>query len=114
MVIQEPLETWMERSASNYEKISKAFIEFGMPIFDMTEENFLHHPNWDVFTFGLPPSAIDIMVKLKGLSFEDCFHKTVMFEENGLMIRTIHLNDLQKAKQASGRPKDIDDLENLC
>jgi hypothetical protein len=43
-----------------------------MPVFDMTEENFLHHPDWDVFTFGTPPVAIDLMVEIKGLDFEKC------------------------------------------
>ncbi len=84
-----------------------------MPVFDMTEENFLHHQTWDVFTFGNPPSAIDIMVALKGLSFHESYKNTVIFEENGLEIRTIHLNVLKKAKRSSGRPKDLDDLENL-
>lgn len=42
-----------------------------MPVYDMTEENFLTHPAWDVFTFGRPPVAIDIMVKVKGLDFDD-------------------------------------------
>jgi hypothetical protein len=30
-----------------------------MPVFDMTEENFLSNPNWDVFTFANRPVAID-------------------------------------------------------
>ncbi len=35
------------------------------------------------------------------------------FEENGLPIRTIHKDDLIKAKLAANRPKDQNDLENL-
>ncbi|WP_217493667.1 hypothetical protein [Mucilaginibacter sp. PPCGB 2223] len=107
------MDIWVERTHENYTKIKQAFQQFGMPVFDMNEENFLHHPNWEVFTFGIPPTAIDMMISVKGLDFDSCFKESAYFEEGGLVIRTIHLNDLIKAKQISGRPKDIDDLENL-
>src|SRR5882757_8329870 len=64
------MDIWVERTPENYLRIKKAFLQFGMPVFDMTENNFLSHPNWDVFTFGIPPVAIDLMVKVKGLEFE--------------------------------------------
>jgi hypothetical protein len=104
---------WMERTSVNYERIIKAFQMFGMPLFDMTESNFLSHPIWDVFTFGTPPVAIDIMVKIEGLNFEEVFKKAVYFEDDELKIRTIHRNDLIAAKKIAGRAKDINDLENL-
>jgi len=53
------------------------------------------------------------MVAVKGLNFEDCYNNAVYFEDDGLIIRTIFINDLINAKKASGRPKDINDLENL-
>ena len=107
------MDIWVERSHENYKRIGWAFRDFGMPVFDMTEENFLHHASWDVFTFGVPPSAIDVMVKVKGLDFNTCFDKAIYFEDDGLSIRTIHLNDLLTAKRTVSRPKDIDDIENL-
>jgi predicted nucleotidyltransferase len=107
------MDIWVDRTRENYQKIKIAFLNFGMPVFDMNEENFLYHQNWDVFTFGVPPSAIDMMVNVKGLEFNSCFEQSVYFEEDGLMIRTIHLADLIKAKQATRRSKDLDDLENL-
>jgi len=66
-----------------------------------------------VFTFGTPPVAIDIMVKIEGLNFEDVFQKAVYFEDDDLKIRTINRNDLIAAKKIAGRAKDINDLENL-
>jgi hypothetical protein len=66
-----------------------------------------------VFTFGTPPVAIDIMVKIEGLNFEDVFQKAVYFEDDDLKIRTINRNDLIVAKKIAGRAKDINDLENL-
>jgi hypothetical protein len=107
------MDIWVERTSDNYSRIVLAFHQFGMPVFDMTEENFLHHPEWDVFTFGTPPVAIDLMVNIKGLDFEKCFNQSVIFEEGDLKIRTIQKDDLIQAKKSSGRPKDLGDLENI-
>ena len=107
------MDIWVERTKENYQKLKQAFLQFGMPVFDMTEDNFLSHPNWDVFTFGIPPVAIDVMVNVKGLDFEQCYQKSVVFEDDGLKIRTIHKDNLIEAKKASGRSKDLDDLENI-
>jgi hypothetical protein len=107
------MDIWVERTSKNYQNIATAFLHFGMPVFDMTEDAFLNNADFDVFTFGTPPSSIDIMVEVKGLIFEDCYKNAVFFEEDGLMVRTIFFNDLIAAKKASGRSKDINDLENL-
>lgn len=107
------MDIWVERTAENYKNIKIAFLHFGMPVFDMTEDAFLNNTDLDVFTFGKPPSSIDIMVTVKGLNFADCYKNAVYFEEDGLLIRTIYINDLINAKKASGRSKDINDLENL-
>jgi len=107
------MDIWVERTSENYENIKTAFLHFGMPVFDMTENAFLNNKDFDVFTFGNPPSSIDIMVEVKGLIFKDCYKNAIYFEEDGLVIRTIYITDLKNAKKASGRSKDLDDLENL-
>lgn len=107
------MDIWVERNLENYQRIKLAFLNFGMPVFDMTEENFLTHKNWDVFTFGIPPSAIDLMLTVKGLDFDASYRNAILFEEDGLFIRTIHKDDLIKAKKSAGRSKDLNDLENL-
>jgi hypothetical protein len=107
------MDIWVDRTKENYLKISKAFDDFGMPVFDMNEINFLRHPSWDVFTYGRPPVAIDVMVKVKGLDFENSYKNAIIFEDEGLKIKTIHFNDLIIAKKSAGRPKDLDDLQNL-
>jgi Nucleotidyl transferase of unknown function (DUF2204) len=107
------MDLWVERSLENYRKLEKAFAQFGMPVFDMNEQNFLSHPVWDVFTFGNPPVAIDIMTRLEGLDFNTAFDRSVIFEDEELEIRTIHKNDLILLKRSAGRSKDLNDLENL-
>lgn len=107
------MDIWVDRNRENYKKIKQAFSDFGMPVFDMTEENFLNHLVWDVYTFGTPPSAIDIMMSVKGLDFENCYRQSVVFQIEELIVRTIHRNNLIDAKKAAGRHKDLDDISNL-
>lgn len=107
------MDIWVEKKPENYKKIERAFLHFGMPVFDMTEDDFLNNESQDVYTFGMPPSSIDIMTDVKGLNFEETYQKAIFFEEDGLMIRTIYIDHLIDAKKAAGRAKDINDLENL-
>ena len=107
------MDFWVERTPENYAAIQKAFLLFRMPLFDMTEDAFLHNLNLDVFSFGRPPSSIDIMVVVKGMDFDECYQNSAVLEVEGLRVNTIFINDLIRAKKASGRAKDINDLENL-
>ena len=107
------MDIWVNRTTNNYKKLVTAFYEFKMPIFDMTEENFIQHQNWDVFRFGRKPVAIYIMTKMGGLNFEECYLAAQHYDDDGLIIKLVHYNDLIKAKKAAGRFKDLNDLENL-
>lgn len=107
------LDIWVNRTKENYKKIVRSFFEFGMPVFDMTEINFLYNHDFDVFSFGVPPVSIDLMTRAKGLDFESCFEKAEVHEIDGVNIRVLHLNDLIRAKKASNRSKDQDDIEKL-
>ena len=107
------MDIWVKRDRENYEKIVNAFNGFGMSLFDMTENNFLKHETWDVYTFGTPPICIDIIVKLKGLEFDACYSEAQIFEDDGLLVKTINYNHLIEAKKSANRPKDIDDINNL-
>jgi hypothetical protein len=107
------LDIWVNKEKENYFKLVKAFKEFNMPVFDMTEDNFLKNPELNVFTYGRPPSSIDIMTDVKGLNFNETFKTSQIVEVEDLKIRLIGLNQLLKAKRAAGRHKDLDDIENL-
>jgi len=71
------LDIYVERSVENYNLMCKAFKNFGLAMFDMTQENFLDHSTFEVFTFGNPPVSIDIITSLKGVSFSEDALKTI-------------------------------------
>ncbi len=53
------MDIWIKKSSDNYKRLTKAFQDFGMSTFDMTESNFLGD-QFDVWSFGREP------VKIKG------------------------------------------------
>ncbi|MFD2784846.1 hypothetical protein [Hymenobacter rubripertinctus] len=107
------LDIWVERSADNYGRLVRAFQQFGMPTFDMTSHNFLDNPAMDVFTFGRPPVAIDIITELKGVAFEEAYAVASIREVENVTVRLIQYQQLLEAKRAAGRPRDYNDIENL-
>lgn len=107
------MDIWVNQTKENYQKIVKSFHEFGMPVFDMTEENFLKNNDFDVFSFGVPPVSIDLMTKTKGLEFSKCYEKGEVYDLEGIQIKVLHFNDLIKAKKAANRLKDQNDIEHL-
>ncbi|MBC6992778.1 hypothetical protein H9S92_01265 [Lewinella lacunae] len=107
------LDIWVQPTSENYQLLELAFADFGMPTFDMTEANFLAPDKFDVFTFGVPPSAIDLMTRVKGLVFEEVYAQSSIYEFEDLAVRVINHRDLIAAKLAAGRYRDLNDVEQL-
>jgi hypothetical protein len=84
-----------------------------MPLFDMSEDSFLHQPQINVYTFGRPPVCIEILKEISGFTFHEIYTNALntVFEE--IPMKVIHINDLKRNKKISGRAKDLNDLENL-
>ena len=106
------LDVWVNKTPENYIKLAKAYAIFGMPVFDMTLENFMGD-EFDVFSLGKSPLRIDIITTLKGLSFDAAYKNVLEKEIEGKKVKYLHINDLMIAKKAAGRHKDLDDLEKL-
>jgi hypothetical protein len=91
----------------------KGFAEFKIPLTAIEESDFLGNAGMDVFTLGRPPVAIDIMTSVKGLNFHQAYALSSMFNTTGVQVRLLDLDSLIVAKAASGRHKDLDDIEHL-
>jgi len=62
---------------------------------------------------GIPPYKIEVITTIDGVDFQDCFSNREVATVDGLEVAYISLKDLRKNKAASGRFKDLDDLEHL-
>ena len=54
-----------------------------------------------------------MLKKISGVESEDCWPRRVVIEDSELLIPTISLEDLKRNKRASGRKKDLLDLDEL-
>ena len=105
------LDIWLNATPENAEKILKSVNEFGFTSFKLSKEDFTKRGN--VIQLGYPPLRIDLLTEIDGVTFEDCFinRKEVVMDD--IKVNFIGYNDLLKNKKESGRPRDIDDIDNL-
>jgi hypothetical protein len=106
------MDIWIEPTELNYTKMQKAFYLFGLPTEAIQKVDFLG-TEMDVFSFGVEPQAIDIMTAVKGLTFIETYETASIEDYEGSKIKIIHINNLIKAKESSGRFKDLNDIEHL-
>lgn len=107
------LDIWVRQTEANYQRLNEAFKHFGLPTTAISLRNFLCTDTTDVFTFGEPPLAIDILTQVKGIDFQTSFETAETTSIGSIEIRFLGLSMLREAKRAAGRYKDKDDLENL-
>ena len=107
------VDVWVEPTEINYGRLTQAFGRFGLPIEVLPLAKFLAVAQYDVFSFGRPPNAIDLMTKVRGLVFGDAYANSTLYEFAELPVRVIGLADLITAKRAAGRPRDLADLVQL-
>jgi hypothetical protein len=107
------MDIWVNKTKENFILLQKAIIEFGLPIIAVPEENFFSE-KFDVFSFGRPPYAIEILTALKGISsFDEAYQLSTIEIVDEVNVRVIHLKHLIAAKEAANRFKDKNDIENL-
>lgn len=107
------LDIWVDSNVDNYRRLEKAFNKFRLPLFDMSLQNFLNTNKFDVFRFGSPPVAIDIITSLKGIEFKQSQNNAEVREFDGVEIKYLSFIDLISAKKSAGRAKDVNDIKNL-
>lgn len=61
----------------------------------------------------MPLAIMDILTTISGVDFEACFQAKVETILDGVEVNLISLSHLKQNKKASGRYKDLDDLEHL-
>lgn len=105
------IDIWLENSRSNAENLIKSLSEFGFGELGLIIEDFLVPDQ--IIQLGHPPSRIDLLNTLSGITFSECYEARVQIDSDGISINFIDLANLKKNKMASGRHQDLADLENL-
>jgi hypothetical protein len=104
-------DVWVRDTHENAARAFRAMAEYGFPLDGVTEAT-LAQPGTGV-RMGVPPFRLEVINFATGLEFKQAIENAsrVMFDEvEGNMIS---LDDLKANKRATGRNKDLADLDHL-
>ena len=95
----------------NAEKLVRVLDDFGFGGIGIEREDFLKP--FFVVEIGREPRKIQILTGIDGVSFQECLKGAVECEYLERKLRFIGLDALVRNKRASGRPKDLIDVQEL-
>jgi hypothetical protein len=105
------MDIWIAVHPQNAEKIVAVIKEFGFGVPELSVDLFLKEKK--IIRFGIPPLRIEISTTISGVNFDECYAERVVDALDGAEVSLINLHYLKLNKQASGKLKDLNDLENL-
>lgn len=105
------IDAWVNPTPENAARVIRALERFGFAANSLSQEAFT--ASRKVFQIGVPPIRIDVLTSVSGLVFDNAYVKRVSADFGGVTVSLISLEDLKTNKRASGRNKDLADLDNL-
>ena len=107
------LDVWVHASADNATRVWEALIEFGAPVRACgLSEADLTVPGV-VFQMGEPPGRIDLLTSITGVDFDEAWSTRSMHRVGTLDVPFLGRTALLHNKRATGRTKDLADIEIL-
>jgi hypothetical protein len=105
------LDVWVQATPENAVRVFQALEVFGAPLFDLQVDD-LSTPG-TVFQIGLPPARIDILSSVSGVDFDSAWSRRLEIAIGDLRVGVIGRSDFIANKKATGRPRDLLDIELL-
>ena len=106
------MDVWIDSTEENAKRVVETLREFGFDVPELAPDLFLDPDR--VIRLGHPPLRIELLTSVTGVGFADCYSSHVVEEmDDGTRIHFIGLEELKENKRATGRHKDLDDLEHL-
>ena len=107
------LDVLVQANPGNAKRVLAALASFGAPIDDLgiSLDDFVR-PDV-VAQLGLPPYRIDILTSISGVGFDAAWEDRVEGNVAGVDVPVLGRASFRKNKRASGRPKDLADLQAL-
>ena len=105
------LDIWIAIHPENARRMVTALRQFAFENAELTPELFLKEGR--IVRMGVPPMRIEVLTTISGVGFDECYAERVSASIDGQEVSVISLAHLKANKRASGRHKDLDDLEHL-
>lgn len=107
------LDVWIDTDPANLERVWQALLRFGAPLEAMGVSREDLKRVDAVVQIGLPPRRIDILTAITGVRFEEAWSGRVTHDVASLDVPFLGRGELLRNKRATGRAKDLADLEAL-
>ena len=105
------IDFWVNPTPENAVRLMQALTAFGFGGLGLTRDDFMQPDA--VVQLGYPPARIDLLTAIDGVSFDACYARRRRLRVDGVELSLIDVDDLRANKRASGRLKDLADLEAL-
>ncbi|MDE0442921.1 MAG: hypothetical protein OXL38_12460 [Gammaproteobacteria bacterium] len=105
------LDLFVGADTRNAVAVFHALRDFGAPLAGLAASDFQVEGYF--YRMGTPPSRVDILMGIPGVSFDPAWQRRMEVDFDGLLVPFISREDLIAAKRASGRPQDLLDVEAL-
>ena len=105
------LDVWVEPSPENAARVMLALADFGASLDQVTAQDF-SRPGI-VFQMGLPPGRIDVLTELTGVTFAEAWPSRLRAPFGPVGVDFLGRETFIKNKRATGRVKDLGDIESL-
>lgn len=106
------LDVWVDPTPENAPRIMEALAAFGAPVSELSESDF-KQPGI-AYQIGVPPGRVDLLTELTGLSFADAWPDRLRHPFGGVEVDFIGRDAFIRNKRATGRPKDLGDIDGLA
>jgi predicted nucleotidyltransferase len=103
------IDIFVSSSSENAARVARVMHEFGFT--EVTPE-MMTIPS-SMIRIGIKPTQLEVTNFIDGVSFDDCWASRSRVNIDDLELNVISLEKLRENKRASGRLKDLADLENL-
>jgi len=106
------IDLFIRSGVKNSEAVFRALAEFGAPLAGLSPADFRDSPN-SVFQLGHEPARADILQGIDGVDFDVAWPKRVELSLEGVPVHVVSAEDLIRNKLASGRLRDLADVEAI-
>jgi predicted nucleotidyltransferase len=108
------LDVFIRNDPRNAERVYRALMDYGAPLAGITAEDFCNQPEM-TFQIGIDPVRIDLLQAIDGVDFEAAWEHRIesTITSEGIPVHIISREDLIANKLASGRTRDLADVEAL-
>ncbi len=105
------IDIWVMPSPENADAVLRALQRFGASLQNLTKEDL--QKDGTIFQIGVAPRRIDIITAASGLQFEPAYQHSIQLNIEEMEVRIPSIDDLILNKKATGRTKDLADIEAL-